>query len=101
MAVANDHKYFDLPKIKLNYTEHVKQFIFDSHKIVDVNETKSSGNGTNSTKEQHMKPPKLPSNVIKKQSKIAKNDTSSIPASNYTTNLGLKKDDIFYFLVMD
>jgi len=48
-----------------------------------------------------MKPPKQPSNIIKKPSKIAKNDTSSIPSSNYTTNLGLKKDDIFYVLIMD
>jgi len=42
MAVENDHKYYNLPKISLNYTEHTKQFIFDTHKIVDVNETKSS-----------------------------------------------------------
>lgn len=101
MAIENDHKYFNLPKISLNYTEHTKQFIFDSHKIVDVNETKTSAaNGTNSTSE-HMKPTKPAANVIKKSSKIAQNDTSSIPSSNYTTNLGLKKDDIFYVLIMD
>jgi len=102
MAVENDHKYFNLPKISFNYTEQTKQFIFDSHKIVDVNDTKPSAaaNSTNSTS-SHMKPPKPPSNVIKKPSKIGKNDTSSIPSSNYTTNLGLKKDDIFYVLIMD
>lgn len=42
MSVENDQKYWNLPKISLNYTENTKQFIFDTHKIVDVNETKPS-----------------------------------------------------------
>lgn len=49
MAVENDHKYFSLPKISLNYTEHTKQFIFDTHTVVNDTKTAAKGNATNTT----------------------------------------------------